>query len=150
MSHSLWSHGMQHGRLPCPSPSPGVHSNSCPWSRWCYPAISSSVVPFSSCPNPSQHQGLFQWVDSLCHVAKVHRIIKMKKKSPITCLFRDKHWQQLVVYFQSLYMYMLGYIHMYLYIIFVYCEHFLMSLKNMKGRFYQVSNTHLMALFLLI
>ena len=35
---------------PCPSPSPGVHSNSCPWSRWCYPAISSSVVPFASCP----------------------------------------------------------------------------------------------------
>ena len=40
----------QHARPPCPSPTPGVHSNSCPWSRWCHPAISSSVAPFSSCP----------------------------------------------------------------------------------------------------
>ena len=41
---------MQHTRLPCPSPTPGVHSNSCPSSRWCHPAISSCVVSFSSCP----------------------------------------------------------------------------------------------------
>ena len=40
---------LQHARPPCPSPTPGVHSNSCPLSRWCHPAISSSVVPFSSC-----------------------------------------------------------------------------------------------------
>ena len=50
MSDSLWPHGLQHARPPCPSPTPGVHSNSCPLSRWCHPAISSSVVPFSSCP----------------------------------------------------------------------------------------------------
>ena len=55
----------------CPSPTPGVHSNPCPSCRWCHPAISSSVVPFSSCPNPSQHQSLFQWVNSLHEVAKV-------------------------------------------------------------------------------
>ena len=47
---SLWPHELQHARPPCPSPTPGVHSNSCPSSRWCHPAISSSVVPFSSCP----------------------------------------------------------------------------------------------------
>ena len=41
---------LQHARPPCPSPAPGVHSNSCPSSQWCHPAISSSVVPFSSCP----------------------------------------------------------------------------------------------------
>ena len=41
--------GLQHARLLCPPPSPGVHSNSCPMSQWCYPTISSSVVPFSSC-----------------------------------------------------------------------------------------------------
>ena len=41
---------MQHTRPPCPSPTPRVHSNSCPSSQWCHPAISSSVVPFSSCP----------------------------------------------------------------------------------------------------
>ena len=50
MSSSLRPHESQHARPPCPSPSPGVHSNSCPSSRWCHPAISSSVVPFSSCP----------------------------------------------------------------------------------------------------
>ena len=45
---SLWPHGLQHARLPCPSPTPGVYSNSCPLSRWCHLTISSSVVPFSS------------------------------------------------------------------------------------------------------
>ena len=46
---SLRPHGLQHTRPPCPSPTPGVYSNSCPLSRWCHPTISSSVVPFSSC-----------------------------------------------------------------------------------------------------
>ena len=50
MSDSLWPHESQHARPPCPSPTPGVHSNSCPSSQWCHPAISPSVVPFSSCP----------------------------------------------------------------------------------------------------
>ena len=45
---SLQPHGLQHARLPCPSPSPGACSNSCPLSRWCHPTISSSVIPFSS------------------------------------------------------------------------------------------------------
>ena len=49
MSNSLWPHGLQHNRLPCPSPTPGTCSNSCPLSWWCYPTISSSVIPFSSC-----------------------------------------------------------------------------------------------------
>ena len=50
VSDTLWPHELQHVRPPCPSPTPGVHPNSCPSSRWCHPAISSSVVPFSSCP----------------------------------------------------------------------------------------------------
>ena len=50
VSDSLWPHESQHARPLCPSPSPRVHSNSCPSSQWCHPAISSSVVPFSSCP----------------------------------------------------------------------------------------------------
>ena len=50
VSNSLQPHESQHARPPCPSPTPGGHSNSCPLSRWCHPAISSSVVPFSSCP----------------------------------------------------------------------------------------------------
>ena len=49
VSDSLWPHGLQHTRLPCPSPTPRACSNSCALSRWCHPAISSSVVPFSSC-----------------------------------------------------------------------------------------------------
>ena len=50
MSDSLKPHESQHTRPPCPSPTPGVHSDSCPSSQWCHPVISSSVVPFSSCP----------------------------------------------------------------------------------------------------
>ena len=49
VSDSLWSHESQHTRPPCPSPTPGVHSDSRPLSQWCHPAISSSVIPFSSC-----------------------------------------------------------------------------------------------------
>ena len=48
MSDSLWPRGLQHARPPCPSPTPGAYSNSCPLSWWCHPTISSSVVPFSS------------------------------------------------------------------------------------------------------
>ena len=48
VSDSLRPHGPQHTRPPCPSPTPGVYSNSCPLSRWCHPTISSSVIPFSS------------------------------------------------------------------------------------------------------
>ena len=50
VSYSLRPHESQHARPPCLSPTPGVYSNSCPSSRWCHPAISSSVIPFSSCP----------------------------------------------------------------------------------------------------
>ena len=49
VSNSLWPHGLQHTRFPCPSPTPGACSNSCPQSRWRHPTISSSVVPFYSC-----------------------------------------------------------------------------------------------------
>ena len=52
VSNSLQPQELQHARPPCPSPTPRVHPNSCPSSRWCHPAISSSVVPFSSCPKP--------------------------------------------------------------------------------------------------
>ena len=50
VSDALWLHGCQHARPPCPSPALRVYSNSCPLSWWCHPTISSSVVPFSSCP----------------------------------------------------------------------------------------------------
>ena len=60
VSDSLWPHGLQHARLPCPSPTPGTCSNPCPLSQWCHPTISSSFIPFYSCLQSSQHQGLFQ------------------------------------------------------------------------------------------
>ena len=55
----LWPHESQHARPPCRSPTPRVYSNSCPSSRWCHPAISSSVVPFSSCPQSLLASGSF-------------------------------------------------------------------------------------------
>ena len=67
VSNSLWPHESQHARPPCPSPTPGVHSDSRPSSQWCHPAISSSVVPFSSCPQslpasePFPMSQLFAW-----------------------------------------------------------------------------------------
>ena len=59
MSNSLQPHELQHARPPCPSPTPGVYSNPCPWSQWCQPAISSSVAPFSSCPQSFPASGSF-------------------------------------------------------------------------------------------
>ena len=59
MSDSLWLHELQHTRPPCPSLTPRVYSNSCPSSQWCHPAISSSVVPFSSCPQSLPASGSF-------------------------------------------------------------------------------------------
>ena len=57
---TLQPHGLQHTRLPCPSPTPGVYSNSCTLSGWCHPTISSSVVPFSSCLQSFPASGSFQ------------------------------------------------------------------------------------------
>ena len=59
MSDSLWPHGLQLARLPCPSPTPGAYSNSCPLSWWCHPTISSSVIPFSFCLQSFPASGFF-------------------------------------------------------------------------------------------
>ena len=59
VSDSLRPHELQHARPPCPSPTPGIYPNSCPSSRWCHPAISSSVVPFSSCSQTLPASGSF-------------------------------------------------------------------------------------------
>ena len=60
VSDSLWLHESQHARPPCPSPTPRVYPNSCPSSLWCNPDISSSVVPFFSCPQSLPASGSFQ------------------------------------------------------------------------------------------
>ena len=71
MSNSLQPHGLKHVRPPCPSPGPGVYSNSCPLSQQCHPTISSSVIPSPPAFNFSQHQALFKWLHSLHQVAKI-------------------------------------------------------------------------------
>ena len=71
MSNSLQPHGLQHTRPPCPSPTPGAYSNSCPLSRWCHPTISPSVIPFSSCLQSFPASDLFQSVSSWHQVARV-------------------------------------------------------------------------------
>ena len=62
VSNSLQPHGLQHARLPRPSPAPGTCSNSCPLSQWCHPTISSSVVPFSSCLQSYPESGSFPMI----------------------------------------------------------------------------------------
>ena len=62
MSNSLWPHGLQHARPPCPSPPPEFFPSSHPWNRWCHPAIYHLMLSFPSALKLSQHQGLFQWV----------------------------------------------------------------------------------------
>ena len=71
MSDSLRPHESHQARPPCPSPSPGVHSDSCPLSSWCHPAILSSVVPFSSCPQSLPASESFPMSQLLHEVAKV-------------------------------------------------------------------------------
>ena len=68
---TLQPHGLQHVRLPCPTRTPRACSNSCPSSQWCHPKISSSVVPFSSCPQSLPASGSFQMISSSQQVAKV-------------------------------------------------------------------------------
>ena len=80
------THELQHARPPCPSPTPGVYRNSCPSSWWCHSAISSSAIPFSSCPNPSQHKCLYQMA----------KILKPQRQS-FQWIFRvDLLWDWLV------------------------------------------------------
>ena len=83
MSNSLRPHELQHARSPSASPTPGVHSNSCPSSRWCHPAISSSVVPFSSCPQslPASKSfptsQLFTWGGQSIGVSPISSVLPM-------------------------------------------------------------------------
>ena len=83
MSESLWPHGLQHARPPCPSPTPGVYSNSCPSNWWCHPAISSSVIPFSSCLQSFPASGsspmsqFFTWGDQSTGVSASTSVLPM-------------------------------------------------------------------------
>ena len=87
MSDSLRSHELQHTRPPSPSPIPRAYRNSCWLSWWCHPTISSSVVPFSSCPQSFPASGLFQWVSSSHEVAKEYSGLISFRKSTMEVQF---------------------------------------------------------------
>ena len=108
VSDSLWSHEFpKHTRAPCTSPSPGAHSNSCPSSRWCQTPISSSVIPFSSCPQSLSvsesfpMSQLFAWGGQSTGVSALASFLPKKSQgypitvstglrinaNPLTCLF---------------------------------------------------------------
>ena len=96
VSDSLRSHEPQHSRPPCLSPTPGVHPNPCPLSRWCHPTISSSVIPSPPALNLSQNQGIFKRVSSLHQVAKDWSFnISPSNKHPGLISFRIDWWDLL-------------------------------------------------------
>ena len=92
-SDSLQPHESQHTRPPCPSPTPGVYSNSCLLSQWCHPAISSSVIPFSSCPQSLPASGSFPmsqfiaWGGQSIGVSALASVLPMNTQhwSPLGC-----------------------------------------------------------------
>ena len=95
---TLQHHELQHARPPCPSPTPGVHSDSCPLSLWCHPAISSSVVPFSSCPQslPASESfpmsQLFAWGGQSIGVSALASVLTMNTQDWSPCSPRDS-WE---------------------------------------------------------
>ena len=96
---TLGPHGLQHARLPCPSLSPKVCSNSRPLSWWCHPTISSFVAPCPPAINPSQHQGLFQRVGSSHQAAKISELQFWHQS--FQWIFRistNRDWQNLCSY----------------------------------------------------
>ena len=86
--HSLRPHESQHARPPCPSPTTGVYSDSCPLSQWCHPAISSSVIPFSSCPQSLPASGSFPMSQLLILHVVQHSQVRRKSSCPFSLTLR--------------------------------------------------------------
>ena len=113
---TLWPHESQHARLPCPSPTPRVHSNSRPSSRWCHPAISSSVVPFSSCTQslPASESfpvsQLFSWGGQILEPQLQHHSFQRNPRADLLqnglvgspCSLRDSQEPSLTPQFKSI------------------------------------------------
>ena len=89
MSDSLWPHGLQHARLPCPSPTPRACLNSCPSSWWCHPAISSSVMPFSFCFQSCPASGSFQMSQLFASGGQSIRVSASTSVFPVTIPVRS-------------------------------------------------------------
>ena len=125
MFDSLQPHESQHIRPPCPSPTPGVHSNSCPSSRGCHPAISSSVIPFSSClqslpaSESFQMSELFTWGGQSTRVSALASVLPMKTQdwSPLNglvgspCSPRDSQESSPTPQFKSINSSVLSFLH---------------------------------------
>ena len=108
MSDSLRPHELQHARPPCPSPTPGVYSNSHPSSRWCHPAISSSVVPFSSWPQSIPASGsfpmsqLFAWGGQSTGVSALASFLPKNTQDWSPCSPRDSQESSPTPQFKSI------------------------------------------------
>ena len=125
VSDSLQPHEPQHVRPPCPSPTPEVHPNSCQLSWWCHPTISSSVIPFSSCPQSFLASGSLKWVSSSHQVAKVlefhlqHQSLQWKPRTDLLwdglvgslCSPRDSQKSSPTPQFKSINSWALSFLH---------------------------------------
>ena len=116
MSDSLSPHELQHARPPCPSPTPGVHSDSRPSSQWCHPAISSSVVPFSFCPQPLPASKsfpmsqLFEWGGQSTGVSALASFLQFKFNIITDMSGHKVSTLQFVFYFFHLFIFLLAFL----------------------------------------
>ena len=116
MSDSLSPHELQHARPPCPSPTPGVHSDSRPSSQWCHPAISSSVVPFSFCPQPLPASKsfpmsqLFEWGGQSTGVSALASFLQFKFNIITDMSGHKVSTLQFVFYFFHLFIFLLAFV----------------------------------------
>ena len=104
ISVSLWPHGLQHTRLPCSSLSPGVCSTSCPLSRWCHPTISSSIIPFSSCPQsfPGSKHWFFTSSGQSIGASALASVLPMIIQGWFPCCPRDSQGFSPALQFESI------------------------------------------------
>ena len=117
MSHSLRPHESQHTRPPCPSPTPGIHPNSCASSQWWHPTISSSVIPFSSCLQslpPSESfpmSQLFLWGGQTTGVSALASFLPKKSQGWSPCSSRDSQESYPTPQFKSINSLVLSFLH---------------------------------------
>ena len=97
VSNSLWSHEPQHARPPCPSPTPRIHPNPCPLSRWCHPNISSSVIPDSSCLQSFPASGSFQMSQLLASGGQCIGVSASTSVLPMNTLSFRMDWLDLLL-----------------------------------------------------
>ena len=105
MSNSLRPHGLQHARLPCPSPTPGTCSNSCPLSQWCHPTISCSVIPFSSCLQSFPASGSFPMSQFFASGGQSIGVSASVSVLPMNIHFLPYHHLTLCIDLQHIYLY---------------------------------------------